>query len=501
MADKKYLEDDVKRQKKIQSLKGEAQQLSQLTQENLMPSLGSVLWTEMFGVPAENELKILNAKEKFEGNQQRRRDIEREIGDLQARTELNNFTFTPYEPSTDFVGKIGESKGASDVPDYLKRTQEEAASSPKASIYDSLMAGFPEFNEKPYNEAAEAEGRVARAQAEKSSEAAKFSKEELAKFQSVIGAQIDLQNQIYTSKLESDKSFERDIDDIQSKYPALTRSDVVANMSTTEKVTTALLTVLGGAFSQVGEQNPALAVLNRNLDAAVAQQSENYQRAMNELIMKKKLNDEEFQYALENARANFDMQAKGLDVGLKIVDLSKSELRPGEAQDIETAVSSAIKLQKEAMLTNYKLQKFGIQQQATMFDAKMRLEQGKRAVPLSEAAIDNNGNLVWGKPNGWLLDPSVKKPEFSATTVAQQLKLNKLQSIITGIEENAPRAALNTLIEDYNATAKTKLPSADKIGQDIRTALNSLKQMLRDEVYFYNDSINSNVVAPLQPEG
>lgn len=392
------------------------------------------------------------------------------------------------------LGKIPESS------DYL-RTQEpieEEVKKSEKSLFDQLnddfMKNLPQFPSETYEAASKNAGKVSRTIAEKESKASKLGAERLEEFQNVIGNQINLQNAIYTDWLQNSKQAQKDIDTVQSKYPNLTRADILANMSVGEKITTSVLTALGAVFSGKGEENPALKILNRNLDESILQQSLNYDRQMKNIMTKKVIDDDTFRASLDQAKSNFEMQNNNLQTALKIIDLSRAERTSDELQDIENKAKFDIDLQVANSKMNYDLQVFSLGQQQKMFMAKMALEQGKRSIPVQFGRMNSEGGVNLSKTTLVLLNAGKDRDKFQLEYSDRMAKIRSLQDITKVANSNPSKNELNTLIESHNVKFKDKIKEAGYFMSDVREATEELKTFLSNEIAGLNEFIDQSIV-------
>lgn len=435
-------------------------------------------------------------------------------------TGLDNFlTYHGYEPTEPEVvsqtperlslgGKESPSRYSLGLSEFKPSTFEQSGESvaPKEasrkSVYEALdeevLKGLPGFPTE-FSEYAKTAGKTAKMEAEKTSEAAKMGKEELAKFQNLIGNSITLQNNIYTNWLETSEQAKKGIDEIQAKYPTLTRADILSNMSTGEKITTAVLTALGAVFSGKGEENPALKVLNRTMDESILQQSINYDREMKNLMQKKMINDDTFKVATENARSNFDMQKNNLDTALRIIDLSRSERSKDELQLVEDNATNMIKMQVATAKMNYDLQVFELKQQQSMFKAKMRLEEGRRTSYVQKLDVTTDSKIMKSDVTPVLLRQGLDLEKFNLGYNDRMKKINSESKIIEAIKSGIGVNSIDTLIKNHNAEFKTNLPLASHLPLrgDVREAEPAFYQILQVDKDDLNSYIDQSIVPPL----
>lgn len=396
-----------------------------------------------------------------------------------------------------------ESPEATMAPTDKEAKENVSVGSPKTSYWDSLeqnlLKGMPEFPVESYDEAARTAGKLAKTEAKKASEAAVLSKEALENYGKNLDKAQSLNNQIYTNWLESSEKASKDINSLMEKYPALSRADVIRNMSTGEKIITSLLTGLGSAFSSKDQENMALRAFERNLDEAVTLQNVNYERERQNILTDKFLTDQKLEMSMRKSENDYKMLSANLDSALKIAEVSRLERSPEELQDVEDNAKANINLYKSSALLNYNLDIFNKKETAKMFTAKLQAEQGKRVIPIQFAERGKDG-VHFSKYQPMFIANENDRDKIVSKYLDYKEPLEALQSIVTLVNKGSNRKSIDTAVQNYNDRFKSKLgdtsviPFKDDI-RDVIPAIFAMQDELKDKL---NGYLNGTAVLPFE---
>src|SRR6185503_4839065 len=255
----------------------------------------------------------------------------------------------------------------------------------EASKVSQTMAGlgdFPQPNYEIYKKLGSAAERESNLKGEQ--EQKKLVGEEglYNKYTETLNGQLDFQNKAYTSWLASNDKAKEGLDQVQSKYPMMSRGDVIANMSIGQKLTTAALTMIVAGTGVPIDKNPAWGAFNQSLDDVVQSQRIGYERERANIMQKKVFDDQTFNVANAKARDDAQIRENILKNNMAMLDVKSQQLSgPEKAQhlkDLGTLARSNIDMTLDQLRLSTQQQLYSLKMQQESRKMDIANDAGKR---------------------------------------------------------------------------------------------------------------------------
>lgn len=279
--------------------------------------------------------------------------------------------------------------------------------------------------------------------------------------------------------------YKQDLDELQQQHPALTRDDIIGSLSVGRKITGGIAAVLGGISQGMlhSASNPAIDIMNKNIDSAIEANKVNYDRKLKSLESQRALSVQDFQIAQQGVMDQANLNNKIFDANLNRINA-----------DYQKASAPAVKEQLAAAAARVMQAKAQANLQADQFNLQMGLKAREWHLSmLNNPNVVTVGTDTGGNP----VNVIASSPESAKTLRSEVVRLNAMKSIMKQIDElaNTPLSqrndvsranSLNNLMTEYANLSGTK-------ASDYANIVNSIESGSREFVKRQTDLINSQL--------
>jgi hypothetical protein len=255
-----------------------------------------------------------------------------------------------------------------------------------------------------------------------------------------IQDQLNLNNEQYKQWVSNNDKSKDALNEVQSKYPMLSRQDVINNMSTGHKLVSAALVMLGSGRGDTPiDQNPAWHAFNQSLDDVVTSNKIGYEREHQNIMQTKLFNDQTFSTAMAKSQSDADIKLNLLKNNAALVASQARKLTPEEqaqqSQNTATMASAATKQAADQLRVNTQMQLYNLKMQQSQLEAaargKYQEEHMRTVVPTVQT--DSRGNTLTDQQGNPIIKDQVEDMFISPSLRGEAAKKSQESYEISSI--------------------------------------------------------------------